>query len=510
MAASNLFGKALESAPDAIVIADASGRIIFANLRVLAVLGYDPAELLGQRIEVLLPAELRERHLSHRATYMHQPQVRPMGMDLKLTALRKDGRAIPVEISLSPIQDGERVLTAAAIRDVTERKRILMELQQAREAADHANLAKSRFLATASHDLRQPLQALALLNGTLRRMALDGDQLEAVNQQERAITTMSRLLNALLDISKLEAGVVHPVPVDFRVQNLFEDLRSEFSGMAASKGLELVLEPGGLVAHSDPDLVGQVLRNLLTNAIKYTPRGAVRLSAAGGDACIRIEVSDTGIGIPGDKLPLIFDEFFQVGIAANSHREGYGLGLAIVRRIVKLLQLKLDISSEPGRGTRCVLVLPAGRAAAHAVTTAQAPPAAAAQVRGPQILLVDDDPGVRNATAMLLRVVGCRVFSAGSVTEAADVVRRNPAIDVIVTDYHLEAGESGLEVITAVRGILERQCGAVLITGDTSAAVRAKAAEGVRLASKPIRSDELLVLIRELMPAAGPAPVLPT
>ncbi len=500
MSASNLFGKALESAPDAIVIADAAGRILFANRRVLDVLGYDPAELLGRQIEVLLPQELRERHLSHRAGYMRQPRARPMGINLGLTALRKDGTQIPVEISLSPIEDGDRVLTATAIRDVTDRKRILQELQQAREAADRANLAKSRFLATASHDLRQPLQALALLNGSLRRMALDENQLEAVNQQERAVTTMSRLLNALLDISKLEAGVVRTAPVDFGVRSLFEDLRSEFAGLAASKGLQLEIEPGSLVVHSDPDLVGQVLRNLLANAIKYTSRGYVRLSARGDGLRVHFELRDTGIGIPPDKLPFIYDEFFQAGAAAADHREGYGLGLSIVRRIVTLLRLKLDICSDVGVGTCCTLELPAGRNAAHVSAAAVVAPAGTTRATQPQVLLVDDDSGVRNATALLLRVVGCRVFSAGSVSEAAEVAHGNPGIDVVLTDYHLGAGETGLDVIKQVRDILQRRCSAVLVTGDTSAAIQARAAEDIRLVSKPIRSDELLALIHELAP----------
>src|SRR6185437_4008498 len=167
-------------------------------------------------------------------------------------ALHKDGTELPVEISLSPIRDGERLLVAAALRDVTERKRIQTELMQAREAAERANLAKSRFLATASHDLRQPLQTLSLLNGTLRRVVRDPVAGEAVTQQGQAIDAMSRLTNALLDISKLESGALRPEPADVAVAALCEEMRSECAGLAPSKGLEPRIETRAPAAHSDP------------------------------------------------------------------------------------------------------------------------------------------------------------------------------------------------------------------------------------------------------------------
>ena len=212
-----LLSHLLESAPDAMLIVDPAGGILFANAQVSALLGYERSELLGQPIEMLLPERFRGAHVAHRKRYGQSPQLRPMGVNLELYALRNDATEVPVEISLSPIRDGGRLLIAAAIRDVTERKRIQIELVQAREAADRANQAKSRFLATASHDLRQPLQTLALLNGSLARIVQDPTAAEAVAQQTRAIEAMSKLLNALLDISKLESGAVRPDPTDSTV-----------------------------------------------------------------------------------------------------------------------------------------------------------------------------------------------------------------------------------------------------------------------------------------------------
>ena len=222
---------ALDAAPDAMIIIDVSGSIRFANRQVSALFGYAHDEIIGQRIEMLMPERFRSRHIGHRERYIDSVRVRPMGVGLDLFGQRRDGSEFPVEISLSPIDDGERLLVAAAIRDVTDRKRAEAEViiareaaeaareiaDQARESADRANQGKSRFLATASHDLRQPLQTLALLNGTLRRVVTDPDAAEALAQQEQAIGAMSRLLNALLDISKLESGAIKPEPADFTV-----------------------------------------------------------------------------------------------------------------------------------------------------------------------------------------------------------------------------------------------------------------------------------------------------
>ena len=508
MLSSALLASVLESAPDAIVIVDAAGRILFASRRITALCGYRPDEIVGQGIERLLPERYREAHLRHRSRYGLNAQPRPMGVDLDLYALHKDGTELPVEISLSPIRDGERMLVAAAIRDVTERKRIQTELMQAREAADRANLAKSRFLATASHDLRQPLQTLSLLNGTLRRVVRDSLAGEAVAQQTQAIDAMSRLTNALLDISKLESGAVRPDPADFAVAALFEEMRNEFASLAASKGLELRIETGAPSAHSDPSLVGQILRNLISNAIKYTHRGRVTLRSAAATAGVRLEVADTGVGIAADHLPYIYDEFYQVGVASNTAREGYGLGLSIVHRLVRLLGLRLEVNSEVGRGSTFTLVLPAGtRAAKGGIEAVASTDRLESPAGSARILLVDDDAGVRNATAMLLRVEGFEVLCAASLEEAGQALREKPRIDLVIADYHLQKGETGIEVIAAARAVAGEHVGAVLVSGDTSSTLRDVAAnDRLRIVSKPIQADELLSIVAELLsrkPQAG-------
>jgi PAS domain S-box-containing protein len=283
----------LESIPDSLLLIEPSGLIVFANRRVEAAFGYTPAQLRGIPLETLVREGL--------PPWVHEETAR------EAPARRRDGSEFPAEIKLSPAHIADRALLLVLIRDVSDRKRVERELIAARDAADHASSTKSRFLATASHDLRQPLQSLSLLNGALRRLVTDPEIAEALAQQEQAISAMSQLVNALLDISKLESGMVRPHPSEFAITPLFEELHREFATLATHKGLRLRVESCGCVVRSDPALLGQILRNLLSNAIKYTREGSVS-------------------------------------------------------RLVSLLGLQLTAQSEPGRGSIFRLELPASSA----------------------------------------------------------------------------------------------------------------------------------------------------
>jgi PAS domain S-box-containing protein len=485
------------------IIIDQTGSVLFANRQVTELFGYSNSDVVGKPVEQLMPERFRDRHVSHRNNYADAIRARPMGPGLGLIALRKDGSEFPVEISLSPIHDAGHILVAAAIRDVTERIRVEAESNAARDAADRANRAKSRFLAMASHDLRQPLQALALLNGALRRSLSREDTADVLDQQDQAIAAMSRLLNALLDISKLESGAIRADISNFRIATVIEELRSEFSGLAAGKGLQLIIEYTDAAVRSDRALIAQALKNLVSNAIKYTPHGWVRLRAHVHGEFVRMEVGDSGIGIPSDQLNLIFDEFYQVSAPTNASRDGYGLGLSIVQRVVNLLGLRLDVRSEPGAGSTFVLEIPAdgadeGKPATGAVRGAPCPTSRGTTRR--HLLLVEDDAGVLNATRMFLKAEGFRVTTATTKAEAIARLREESGIELVVSDYHLDRGGNGTEVIGAARDILGSQLKAILVTGDTSSAVRdLQRNEQLPLISKPINSDELLHLIRSLL-----------
>ena len=499
MLSSQLVRSVLDSAPDAMIIIDSEGTILFANRQVEPMFGYAPPEIVGARVEALMPERFRVKHTAHRQGYGRNGRVRPMGMGLELYGMRKDGSEFPVEISLSPMPQGADLLVAAAIRDVTERKQAQKALEEARRDAERANVAKSRFLATASHDLRQPLQTLGLLNGALRRMVQEPEFLEVLREQDLAIDAMSRLLNGLLDISKLESGAIRPDIAVFDLAPLFDELRRDFANLAASKGLRLSVDTPRVFLRSDAALVSQVLRNLLSNAIKYTNRGSVDLRCESRGERERIEVRDTGVGIAPHQLGLIFDEFYQVGVSPNSARDGYGLGLSIVQRIARLLDIKVDVASTPGQGSVFAIELPRAeiQEAPADRETQRAPLVAGGEAR--HILVVEDEPSVRNAMRMLLEIEGYEVTAASSAAEALQALRRD-YFDLIVTDYHLESGRTGTDVINAARELTGVASKAILVTGDTSAAVREmQGDEMLRITSKPINSDELLAQVRTLL-----------
>lgn len=500
--------KALDAAPDPMVIIDGTGVVHFANRQASAIFGYGRDEIVGHSIELLLP-------VGWHGLLHEDPHAQPRGAGVELPGRRKDATEFPVEISLSAVENEHGALTVVAIRDVTRRKHTEAELiatgeaadraralaTKAREAADRANRGKSRFLSTASHDLRQPLQTLELLNASLRRMPTSAAVAEAVAQQGEAIGTMSRLLNALLDISKLEAGAIRPEPVDFGVAGMFEELRRTFAASATAKGLRFEVEAREECAYSDPSLVEQALRNLVSNAVKYTERGGVTLRcAAAAGPRLRLEVIDTGIGIAQAQIQHICEEFFQIGVPTHSAREGYGLGLSIVQRIVTLLDLGLDVRSEPGKGSVFSLSVPTGgrhpnraRASPAELQTNGLPAGAT------RVLLVEDDKAVRDATRLLLSVEGYLVAAVATVSEAMQYAAEH-GVDLLVTDYHLADGETGTAVISALRRVLGADLKAVLITGDTSKAVQELPRDPrMRITSKPVRAEELLRLMRALL-----------
>jgi signal transduction histidine kinase len=261
------------------------------------------------------------------------------------------------------ISDRDLRLTDLYVRlaaELIERAEGERALREAARVAEQANRTKDRFLMTASHDLRQPLQSLSLLNGVLQRLVDEERAVTAVARQEQAITTMSDLLNSLLDISKLEAGAVKPHVVDVSLDELFEKLGVEFAVLAAAKGLQLDVAARARCARSDPALLGQILRNFLSNAIRYTHSGTVCLLCEHENDFLRIDVRDTGVGIAQEHLTQIFEEFYQIGVSPNATREGHGLGLSVVQRVARLLKHEIRVRSEPGEGSVFSILVPVG------------------------------------------------------------------------------------------------------------------------------------------------------
>jgi len=377
------------------------------------------------------------------------------------------------------------------------------ELCSARQVADQANQTKSRFLATASHDLRQPLQSLSLLSGTLRRMATNPYLLEAVEQQELAIASMSGLLGALLDISKLDSGSIRPSLQHVHLGEIVDQMRVEFNGLAEKKGLALDIVSCPQFVYTDPTLLGQILRNLLSNAVRYTPAGSVTLSSTADGNQLIIEVRDTGIGIAESSLERIFEEFYQVDVSPNSIREGHGLGLSIVQRTAAILGHELGVTSMLGSGSSFKIAVPLGQ-------PIEKPPPddelAMENVpgRATHVLLIDDDPGVLNATRLLLEVEGYRVTVGRSVADARTAATLHTDIQLLISDYHLSEGESGRDVIDILRAALP-WVDVILITGDTSSGLRhVSPSDRICVLSKPIKADALLLTMKRLVRGGNP------
>jgi protein-histidine pros-kinase len=297
------FRTILESAPDAMIIIDDHGKIAVVNGQAESMFGYTREQMLGQAIEILLPERLREQHVENRAAFSEDPRLRPMGAGLDLVARRKDNTEFPVEISLSPVQSAGRKFVSSVIRDVTRRKQMQDEIIAARQEAERANKANSAFLAAASHDLRQPVQALSLLNGALRRTVKDEKALQMIDSQAHSLTAMTNLLNSLLDISRLDAGAVTPELEDFPIKRLIDRLSDEFARQAQHHGLDFASESCPAVVNSDPNLLAEIIQNFVSNAIRYTDKGSVNLGCQLRDGHCVISIADTGIGIAADQLP---------------------------------------------------------------------------------------------------------------------------------------------------------------------------------------------------------------
>jgi PAS domain S-box-containing protein len=483
----------LELGPDATVVVDAEGTIIFANAQVARTFGYSPGELTGQSVEALLPQRFRGGHKEHRARFALQPRPRAMGEGLTLFGQHKDGHEFPVEISLSPVQSNEGPLVVAAVRDATMRRDTEQGLLE-------ANRAKSRLLAAASHDLRQPVQTLTLLNQAAIRHAGPNARLaDILRQQQRALDTISQLLASVLDVSKLDSGALKPAIDDCAVGDVLDQLRSDFEPLADQKGLRLVVEPTAEGGRTDPELLRRLLGNLLSNAIRYTADGRVHVSCEAKGHELAITVRDTGIGIPRQEVAKIFDEFYQVD-RGSQRPEGLGLGLSIVKRLAHLLGHDIGVESVVGEGTVFTVTLP--RVALAAARTKTGAGTAAEPAKG-VILVIDDEAAVAQATSLLLELEGFDVRVANGKEQALEHVA-SAVPDVIVSDHHLRGLETGVDVVAAVRDRLGRSVPAIFVTGDTSKIAGADVKVGnAILLNKPTKIDELLGAIQRHV--GGPA-----
>jgi PAS domain S-box-containing protein len=476
----------IDAAYDALFWATADTRIVDVNEAACRLYGYTREELLQLKISDINPGNnLRPGIWAERFAEIG----RRGSMKFETTHRTKDGRFIEVEVAANRVVLDGKDFNCAFVRDITARKLAETALQAAIASADKANRAKSRFLAAASHDLRQPLAALSLYVGTLKSQPPPGSEGVLGNIGE-CVNSLNELLADLLDVSKLEAGVVTPSPTEFAMDDFLGRLVSIHTAEAKLKGLHLRLRRSDLGAHTDAQLLQRIIGNLLSNAIRYTQTGGVLIACRRHQGKHWVEVWDTGCGIAGGDIEIIFEEFRQLGDSARNR--GSGLGLAIVAKSAALLGLQIRVCSRPGRGSMFAVELPEGRA----IETTQQQPARPA-ARSLTIGLVEDHSQVRCALTLALETAGHVVFPASSGAELlAELGDQAP--DVVIADYRLADSETGFEAIAAVRAIYGARLPAIVITGDTDPdLIRDMARQDIAVHYKPLQLDALETFLRK-------------
>jgi len=375
-----------------------------------------------------------------------------------------------------------------------ELERLNSELTRAKAEADDANISKTRFLAAASHDILQPLNAARLYVTSLVECQHEGDDRALVGNVDASLEAVEEILAALLDISRLDTGAMKPEIESLRIDTLFRQLEVDFAPLARAKGLELSFVASSLTVRSDRRLLRRLLGNLVSNAIKYTPRGRILIGCRRHGARATIDIYDTGIGIPKSKRQTIFAEFKRLDEGAKVAR-GLGLGLSIVERIGRVLDHKIELSSEVGRGSHFSVRVPIAPALA-AERAPRAPARGAAKLSGLHVLCVDNEPKVLDGMEALLTGWGCQVSKAADLDGALKALdaANGPPLGVLV-DYHLDRG-NGLAAIAALRARYGPDLQAILITADRGAQVRDEArALNVAVMHKPLKPAALRALI---------------
>ncbi|HYD70225.1 PAS domain S-box protein [Azospirillum sp.] len=492
----------IESSPDPVYVKDAGGRYLVVNSAAAMVLGRPRNHLVGVHLRDLASPEECARLLGN------DRRIMAMGYaeNVEEILFSKGHGGLRHYLSTkTPLRDatGEVVGIIGISRDITERKAMEDEFRRAKEEAEHANRAKSKFLAAASHDLRQPMQSLMLFSAALAPSVQDERGRKTLTLLERGLDTLKALLDSLLDVSRLDAGIIHPEIGTVALGQIVADIEAAYAPVARAKGLALRVERfSGVAVRSDQMLLGRMLRNMVENAVRYTERGEVVIGCAVADGLVRIEVADTGIGIPPDQLERIFEEFHQVGNVARDRSHGLGLGLAIVRRLSKLLDHPVWVRSELGKGSVFSVEVPLGLA--EEAFSAQ-PCAPVEAVRpGLLALVVDDDAMVLMGLRTVLEGWGYDVLIAGSGDEALEgLAQTDRTPDVVIADYRLREGEVGTEVVRRVRAHIGRAVPGVLLTGETGSEFHGEAAASdLGLVHKPVTPRQLHGVIERQLRAA--------
>ncbi|MBS7561704.1 NahK/ErcS family hybrid sensor histidine kinase/response regulator [Pseudomonas idahonensis] len=507
-----------------------------ANPALARMLGYqDPQEVLFSLAD--LAGNLFVGGAAELAAIGEQLQSQRSLLGYETQLRRKDGSSIDVlmNLLLKPDQDG---LVEGFVADITERKlaqqhleqlndqleqrvaartdelleanrnlqqqiarreRIECDLRDARDAAEAANRSKDKYLAAASHDLLQPLNAARLLISTLRERRLPAAEQLLVERTHQALEGAEDLLTDLLDISKLDQAAVKPDLAVYRLDEMLAPLVSEFQSVAEAAGLELRVRFGDFALFTDLRLMTRILRNFLSNACRYTERGSILLAARRRGDQLRLEVWDTGRGIAADRLESIFLEFNQLDVGRAADRKGVGLGLAIVERIAKILGYRVQVESRPGRGSRFSIQVPLAARVPLPISLQAPQPGTGNPLPGRRLLVLDNELSILESMAALLGQWGCEVLTATD-QAAALAVLQGRAPELILADFHLDHGVTGCQVVQQLREHFQQPLPAVIITADRSDQCRRALQQlGAPLLNKPVKPGKLRAVLSQLL-----------
>lgn len=483
------------------------GRFRRVNDRLCAMLGRAPHELLGIGVQDVTHPDDLARTLPLFVNLVETGEV----ISIEKRYRRPDGTHFWAVSSVSQIRGsaGEPLGVIAVTVDLTERRLAEDTVREARDAAvraqaraEEANRAKSPFLASVSHDLRQPVTAANLFLDLLRKRPLGPAECALVEPLASSIDSLTGMLNGLLQVARLEAGIIKAEPRVFPLDALFRRLFAEFQPAARTAGLRLHVPPVSLSVRSDPLLVELVLRNLLSNAIKYTPAGSVSVLAAVRGEGVVLEVTDTGQGIAAADMERIFEEYYQAAGTVRDHSRGFGIGLATARRVAALLGTRIAVRSEVGAGSTFSLSLSlADHAGAAAITPHAAQSGALADLSA---VVIDDEPLVLQALELLLGSWGMRVHAVRTLERMqALLAKLDRPPDVVIADYSLAHGERGTDAVALARR--RGAPAAILLTGDTSPERLAEARRSdCHLLHKPVTAELLQALLNDIYDKSDP------
>ena len=495
----------------AITWLDTEGRIATWNAGAERLYGWSASEAAGQSMQLFYPPETAgEAEPTLRV-------VRESGRyDGEGLRIRKDGTRFWAHVIITPLWDekGRMRGYVCVAKDITDRKRGEEDrkrgeedLKRAKDDAERASVAKSKFLAAASHDLRQPVQAMVFFTSALTTQIQETSAQPLLHDLKASLDGVNMLLDSLLDVSRLDAGIVTPRLTNFSLVTLLGRLRTEFGPLAGDRRLRLKVMPTTAIIRSDPTLLERIVQNLLSNAVRYTEHGKILVGCRARGQTLGIEVWDQGIGIPEDRLDDIFQEFYQIGNIERDRSQGLGLGVALVQRLSKLLDHPVQVRSVPGLGSVFRVNVPLiGYNRQQNVGFLGPSTGTWAGNRKGLIVLIDDEVLILHGLKVVVEGWGYEVVIASSEAEAMErLAERDRPPDIIIADYRLRAGRTGLEAIRHIRAHYgNRPIPSIVITGDTAPErLREAEASGYRLLHKPVSPNQLQAVMETYRPTTG-------